>query len=80
MATFLKKVWLFFQKREKLYRLFLNKSCIYQRYRKSRYNVIASTACVPSQADFSNFPKDGNLKKMLVGGSFPLAPSALKNP
>jgi len=27
---------------------------------------------------FSNFPKNGNLKKMLVGGSFPLTPSAPK--
>ena len=29
--------------------------------------------------NFSNFPQSGNLKKLLVGGKFPLAPSEFKN-
>ena len=30
-------------------------------------------------SDFPKFPRSGNLENLLVGGSFPLAPSALKN-
>lgn len=41
---------------------------------------LQSVPVFPHRLIFSNFPKDGNLKKMLVGGSLPLAPSALKNP
>ena len=65
-------------------------ACLYSGYRFlfSAYKV-AYSCCInrviKSQCenimvyDFPKSPRSGNLENLLVGGSFPLAPSALKN-
>ncbi len=74
MATFLKKSDNFFKNGKSYTDFFLKESLICQCCQKSRYNVIASTACVPSQADFFQFSKGRKLEKNACRGKFPPSP------
>ena len=74
MATFLKKSDYFFKNGKSYTDFFLKESRICQCCQKSRYNVIASTACVPSQAEFFQFSKRRKIEKIACRGKFPPNP------